>query len=80
MPKEIIARDLNGDALPYNDEQAKEEATKIFEEGKLVAVVSELDGHLSVQIMGPPSLKVYYILQDAARTYRKILQEKGLFQ
>jgi hypothetical protein len=70
MPKVELTFDLKGNIIP--DQQGK--GMEIFEKGKLLLVVSELDGQLSIQVMGPPSEKTLDILHDTWKAYRKIIR------
>lgn len=61
--------DLDGNPIPDAGR-----GMEIFEKGNLVLVVSELDGELSIQIMGPPSEKTAELLHHAWKTYKKIVK------
>ena len=70
MPNIKLTFDLNGNPIPDTSDKGME----IFERGNLVLVVSELEGELSIQCMGPPSEKVVDILHHVWKTYRKIVR------
>jgi hypothetical protein len=78
MPKEVLGYDLEGNKLTDSPQSAKAQADFIFEQGKLVMCISELYGHLSVQILGAPSLKVLELMEQGVKVYKKILKDKGL--
>jgi hypothetical protein len=78
MPKEVLGYDTEGKKLPYDNTRAQQEADFIFKEGNLVLVISELDGHLSIQIMNAPSLKVLRLLEQTVDAYKNVLKDKKL--
>lgn len=72
VKRTTLGFDLNGN--PIQDQYADEKGREIFEKGKLLLVINELDGELSVQIMGPPSEKTLELLQHAVDSYKKIVR------
>jgi hypothetical protein len=69
-----VAFDAEGNQLPLSDDEVVETTLDILKEGKLILVVSEINGTLGVNVMGPPSWETLNILEQITESYRKALE------
>jgi hypothetical protein len=67
------AFDEHGNRLPLSEDEIRQTSLDILEQGKLILVVSEIDGALGVNVMGQPSYETLEILKHVTESYRKIL-------
>jgi hypothetical protein len=69
-----VAFDAEGNQLPLSDDEVVETTLDILKEGKLILVVSEINGTLGVNVMGSPSWETLNILEQITESYRKALE------
>jgi len=74
-PRDYMAVDEEGRALPYAPEEVRQIVLKMIDEGEILAVIVRTPtSDLGVQVFGPPSRALLEVLESTTRAYRRVLE------